>query len=192
MQRFALFALTALGIAALIPQTSPAGDQPVRRAWNNFCRDFRRNNCWPDPFVVPDRVAVRAPFAVMVAQGWRIQNTLGEHHFEGDTAKLTEAGELKVRAILAQSPPEFRTVFVLRADDPKLTAERIDSTQQFVAKLSQDGAAPQVLETTEKPRGTPAYYIDEVTRRYQSTTPNPRLPEDGDSSDSSTAGEQQN
>jgi hypothetical protein len=188
MQRSALAALAAV---ALVSLPASAGDQPVRRAWNNFCRDFHRNNCWPDPFIAPDRAAVRAPINVMVAQGWKVQNTLGDHHFEGDTAKLTEAGELKVRAILAQSPADFRTIFVLRADDPKLTADRIESTQHLATKLVQDGVPPQVVETTEKPRGTPAYYIDEVTRRYQSTTPDPRLPTDNDSSDSSSAGNSQ-
>jgi hypothetical protein len=111
MQRSALAALAALSVLALLVLPASAGDQPLKRAWNNFCRDFHRNNCWPDPFVVPDRVAVRAPINVMVAQGWKIQNTLGDHHFEGDTAKLTEAGELKVRAVIAQSPAtsEHRT-----------------------------------------------------------------------------------
>jgi len=185
MQRSALAALAAV---ALVSVPASAGDQPVRRAWDAFCRDFHRNNCWPDPFVVADRAAVRLPINVNVAQGWKIQNTLGDHHFEGETAKLTEAGELKVRAVIAQSPTAYRTIFVLRTDDPKLTNERIENTQQFADKLVQDGAAPQVVETTEKPRGTPAYYVDEVTRRYQSTTPDPRLPTD-DSESSSSAGD---
>ena len=186
MQRSALAALTALALFAL---PASAGDQLVRRAWNNFCRDFHRNNCWPDPFIAPDRVAVRAPINVMVAHAWKLQNTLSDHHFQDDSGQLTEAGELKVKSILMESPPDFRTIYVLRADDSKLTAERIEATQQVAAKFAQDGAVAQVLETLEKPRGTPAYYVDEVTRRYQATTPDPRLPTDGDSEDSSAAGD---
>ena len=50
----------------------------------------------------------------MINNGWRVQNTLGDDHFDADTGLLNEAGELKVREILAASPPEHRTVFVLQ------------------------------------------------------------------------------
>ena len=59
----------------------------------DFCddvaRDIKRRQCWPDPFVYPDRVATRMPFATMVNNGWRRQNMLGKFHFEPNTGNLT-------------------------------------------------------------------------------------------------------
>ena len=84
-------------------------------------RDTKRRQCWPKPFTCPDREAVRAPFAVMVANGWQRQNMLADFHFEPGTTRLTEAGRLKVRSIVFDSPEQHRTVFVRRADTPEET-----------------------------------------------------------------------
>ena len=54
-------------------------------------RDFARNNHWPEPFMYQDRDAVVRPFAVMIAKGWQVQNTLSEHHFQPDNSRLADA-----------------------------------------------------------------------------------------------------
>ena len=93
---------------------------PARANWIGeffYCmaRDTKRRNCWPKPFVCPDRQAVRAPFVVMVNNGWRFQNMLGDHHFASDTGELNEAGRIKVRWILTQAPQQHRSVYVYKA-----------------------------------------------------------------------------
>jgi hypothetical protein len=158
----------------------------AKRAWLSICRDFRRNNAWPDPYVAADRVNTRVPFDICTANGWRIQNTLSDHHFT-DTGDLTEAGELRVAAIINETPLPYRAIFVLRADDPGITAERVVSIQEGVAKILGDRPPVPIYETYEKPRGTPAYYVDEVTRRFQATIPDPRLPEEQDAGVSSSS-----
>ena len=110
-------------------------------------RDTKRRQCWPKPFNCPDREAVRAPFAVMVANGWQRQNMLADFHFEPGTTRLTEAGRLKVRSILFDSPEQHRTVFVRRADTPEETAARIESVQQLVVTMAPPGQAPSVMPT---------------------------------------------
>ncbi|MGH7139833.1 MAG: hypothetical protein ACREHD_29185, partial [Pirellulales bacterium] len=113
-----MFQRSILFVAAIL-MLLPGG---LRAEWfHSWRRGADRNRCWPAPFLEPDRMAARAPFAVMINNGWRTQNTLGDDHFDTDTGLLNEAGELKVREILAYSPPEHRTVFVLQARDEQET-----------------------------------------------------------------------
>jgi hypothetical protein len=158
-----------------------------KRAWYSVCRDFKRNNTWPDPFVAADRANTRVHFELATANGWRVQNTLGDHHFVDNGTELTEAGRLKIAAIINQTPLCYRAVFVLRDIDPERTAGRVVAVQEAVATVVGDRPPVPIFETYDKPRGTPAYYVDEVTRRYQATIPDPRLPED-DSSSSMSSG----
>ena len=63
--------------------------------YHNIKRGYHRNEAWPFPFFCPDRASVREPFRIMVDNGWRRQNLLGEHHFNAETNRLTTAGELR-------------------------------------------------------------------------------------------------
>jgi hypothetical protein len=148
-----------------------------------FCRsvarDTKRRNCWPEPFTRPDRYAVRSPFGVMVENGWRRQNLLGEHHFVAQGTELTEAGRMKVRWILTEAPAQHRTIYVQRAIKSDVTAARIDTVQQLAAELLPEGALPLVLETSIPVRGWPASRADMIGRKFDASTPDPRLPEDG-------------
>ncbi|MHC4178974.1 MAG: hypothetical protein ACYSWU_15785 [Planctomycetota bacterium] len=162
---------------------------PARADWiscivdgtKEFCRsvarDTKRRNCWPEPFTRPDRYAVRAPFALMVSNGWRRQNLLGEHHFVDQGGKLTEAGRLKIRWILTEAPQHHRTIYVHRATKPEVTAARIDDVQQLAAQIVPEGALPLVLETSIPAGGWPAARADIIGRKFESSAPDPRLPE---------------
>jgi hypothetical protein len=200
--RCLLFAAVACG--ALLPQSvlaqngnldcdvvaeDSAKPEPnfFKRAWYSVCRDFKRNNNWPDPFVTADRANTRIHFDLATANGWRVQNTLGDHHFVDNGTELTEAGRLKIAAIINQTPLCYRAVFVLRDQDAERTAGRVVAVQEAVAVVLGDRPPVPIFETYDKPRGTPAYYVDEVTRRYQATIPDPRLPED-DSGSSMSSG----
>jgi len=158
---------------------------PVTSVARMVCRDFKRNNCWPAPFVCPDRQAVREPFVRMVAKGWTRENTLGDHHFEPETGKLTYAGVLKVRKILLLGPIEHRTIYVYRAMKPEETAARVDAVQQLAADTLRTGQLPAVLETNLPAPGWPADQVDNVSRRYRATMPDPRLPAASGEQDSS-------
>jgi hypothetical protein len=161
-------------------QVVPAEAQPCAW-WHAFCysvaRDWRRNNCWPDPFLGPDRHAVRAPFVVMVKNGWRRQNLVGEHHFEEGTATLNQAGQLKVRWIMTEAPRQHRTIYVHRAGTDDDTAARIAAVEEFAAQFAEEGQAPAVLETNVSTAGWPAARVDMIDRRSLDSAPDPRLPE---------------
>ena len=156
----------------------------MKRAWMSVCRDFRRSNAWPDPFVGADREATRLPFDAQIANGWRLQNTVGEQYFEADSADLTEAGRLKIARIINETPTAYRAIFVLRGEDPVMNADRVASVQQVAARTLGERPSVPIFETYEKPRGAPANYIDAVNEKYEATIPDPRVPmEEGASVD---------
>ena len=100
--------LACLVLLAVLAAAVPAEAQCSRfdrleYMWYSVCRDFKRNNCWPEAFTPADRLATRAPFVLMVNNGWRRQNMLAEHHFEEGTATLNESGELKIRWTMTQA-----------------------------------------------------------------------------------------
>jgi hypothetical protein len=147
--------------------------------WNEFWQqqrvDYRRASDWPYPFVCADRMALQAPFAVMADNGWRREHTLGNMLFNAEGG-LTSAGMHKVKWIVTQAPHSRRAVWVLRADSGELTATRVDSVQQYIAKVLPEQPLPEVLVTDQPPPGMNGDYLDAIDRSMRSTVPPPRLP----------------
>ena len=81
----------------------------IEDRYHEVRRGYHRNEAWPWPYICPDRVAVREPFAAMVNNGWRRQNLLGTHHFNMETNQLTTAGQLRVHWIMTQARPNGET-----------------------------------------------------------------------------------
>jgi hypothetical protein len=121
-------------------------------------------------------MSVRAPYAVMVNNGWRAQNTLGDEHFDAETGALNDAGRLKVRDILTYSPPEHRTVYVLQANEEELTVARRRAVGDFVSGLNTISEGPLVADTNIAPRGWSAENVSAIGTRFNATMPDPRLP----------------
>ena len=136
---FCVASLTLASFACALP----AQAEWLGEFFHSVGRDFKRRNCWPEPFVYPDRLAVREPFVVMVENGWRSQNMIGDQHFDAATGQLTEAGRLKIRWIINEAPPQHRTIYVYRAVDPQETAARVDSVQQFAANWPHRANCPR-------------------------------------------------
>ena len=180
-----VFVLAFAGIVS----TAPAKGDPLLDFCHSIPRDIKRRQCWPKPFVCPDREAVRAPFAVMVCNGWQRQNTLGDNYFEDGTGQLTEAGQLKVRWIVTEAPSQHREIYVYRAPTAQETAARVNAVQQFAARFTAPGQVVPVLETDIAPQGWPAERVDAIGRKFQSTTPAPRLPSANQGSGSGSGAE---
>lgn len=139
---------------------------------------YHRNVDWPYPYMCPDRVAVREPFETMIRNGWRRQNLLGAYFFNPETHQLTLAGELQVRWIMTQAPPEYRQVFIERSIDPAVTADRIATTRQYASRVSLDGQMPEVFETNMMADGRPASIVDVTNVKFLENMPVPVLPVD--------------
>lgn len=164
-------------VAAALCVCPLAGATEVQRFYESCKQDFRRNNAWPEPFIWPDRDSVCAPFAVMIHNGWRLQNTLAAHHFREGTAELTEAGKLRVLWIMTEAPMAHRTIYIERTDSPEITGGRVRNVSIAAQGLSVDNIAPPVFVTGVAARGWPADQIDATTRRFHDTAPDPRLPD---------------
>ena len=157
-------------------------------AYDSVCTDFKRNNCWPEPFSGPDRAMVRAPFVVMVHNGWQLQNTVSEHYFDETTGELTEAGKNKVYWILTQAPKQHRTVFVQQSREPAVTAHRMQVVQAIAQTYAAPGTVAQVEPTIHEPPGWTAERVSFVSQAFEASAPAPRLPEGSSGSSSSGGG----
>jgi hypothetical protein len=175
-----------LSTGALVLSIACVGNAQAgwKEFWHRTKVDFHRNNAWPEPFQQADRAAAREPFAIMVNNGWRMQNTLGTYLFD-DTQQLNRAGEIKLRWILTQAPHHRRAVFVLQGHTPQETAVRVESVQQAISRMVPAGPLPPVMLTDTEPEGGSGEYYDAVNRALQSSLPSPRLP----ASSASSAGE---
>jgi hypothetical protein len=168
--------LSVVGLALIsLASATQVSAEILCDAVGNVVRDTKRRNCWPEPFVGPDRCTVRTPFCVMVANGWRRQNMLREYHFEPATGQLTEAGRLKVRWILTACPEQHRLIYVHTAERDEETSARIAAVQQLVAQIAPNDLPP-VMPTSISDDGWPADQVDLIGRKFQSSTPPPRLP----------------
>ena len=178
---FARFACsTILALVYLAPATPVQAQDWFVRFWSGIARDTKRRNCWPKPFDLPDREAVRTPIAAMISNGWRRQNMLVEHHFDPESGKLNGAGETKIRWILSEPPQSRRTIFVHVGENAEVTAARVAQVQQLALQLVPQGPLPPVMVTNIPPNlGQPASDVDIIMRKYQGTIPAPRVPAGG-------------
>ena len=148
--------------------------------WHRFWADVnlhrKRVNVWPEPFNMPDREAVRDPFRIMADNGWKLQNTFGDHLFAADTNELTYAGEMKLHWLLTQVPPHRRQVYVLETDNQAATAMRVASVYRRMAEISPHAATCPVQTTRIIPPAGDGSYLDNLDQTYRSSMPLPRLP----------------
>jgi hypothetical protein len=172
--------LTVLGVALIaLGCATQVSAEILCEAFNSIARDVKRRQCWPQPFSAPDRAAVRAPFVIQVANGWRRQNMLGEFHFEPSTGQLNEAGRLKVRWILLTGPEQHRLIYVHTADTGEETSARIAAVQQLAIQITPNNVPP-IMPTSISDEGWPADDVDIIGRKFQATMPSPRLPANTD------------
>lgn len=182
--------LAACGLLLFIPAVASATN-PERRQGTGFCCEWEMNVDWPHPFVCHDRIAVYNPINRMIKKGWNLQNTLSDYHFEEGTSKLNEAGRQKLLTILTAAPKKYRSIYVLRSEDPEQTAARIQTVQSIASALYPEGEA-MVAETGTKPRTWPGDFHNLMTVRFRNTLPDPRIPSrDGGSGSGGGGGQQQ-
>jgi hypothetical protein len=141
-----------------------------------FHAGYHMNVDWPKLYIPAARQSVNSVYASMVNNGWRRQNLLGDYHFSPDTNELTRAGEMKVKWILTQAPPQHRTIYVQRGEDESQTAARIASIQVSGENLSPSVGLVQVNDTHLVAEGHPAMVVDSMFVSFQTNRPPPVLP----------------
>jgi len=164
-----------LAIAALVPTTAYS-ENWFSNTYKGFCNEFRSNNRWPEQYLDHDRSAARAPFTAMVAAGWKSQNTLSAYHFDDLSGGLNETGRLKVRSILFETPVEWRSIYVLRADTKAMTDARVSAVQAVALAMLQGDPMPPLMVTTAEPRGARGDVTNTVHQGLLENQPSPVLP----------------
>jgi len=145
MRRLAFVTLT---IALASPGIGVRADDIFTHTYHEFHRTYHRNNHWPEPFIYPDRDAVVRPFAVMIAKGWQVQNTLSEHHFLPDNSRLASAGAHKLQLILTDPVAQRRMIFVEVGNTPQETMARIAAVRASAVGILPPGADVAVYPST--------------------------------------------
>ncbi len=154
---------------------------PTDAAWfedlrANFHYDFHRSNCWPQPYIEPDRQHVRDTIEAQVSNGWRRQNLIGEHHFMGEGTELTEAGRIKIRWTLTQVPEHRRTLFVQRGTTSAITEARVAAVEAAAVAVLPEGESPSIQDTHIVPEGRSADFVNYTATQFRQTMPIPQLP----------------
>ncbi len=179
MRHFSLVLVVLAGLSSVPPVEG--------QLLEDYGRCFLRVNQWPEPWLCPDRQSVRAPMAVMIANGWRRQNMLTDLHFT-DNNQLTEAGDLMVRWILNEAPHAHRVIYVHRGTTGENTAARMAVVALAAQRAAPGQPIPPILETSISDAGWPAHEVEIITRRFDATTPDPRLPKDAGGGSSGAGG----
>ena len=168
---------SAAALIVLSGVTIPArADNIFTDFWGGIVKGTHRNNAWPEPFIYQDRQAVGAHFGAMINKGWEHQNLLSDHHFEDGSSAITQAGQLKMRWILTQAPQSQRAIFVQKGVNPAQTQHRVELVQQVAAGILPQGESPVVAVSNLDATGWSAETIVAVGRKFQASTPEPRLP----------------
>jgi len=165
---------------------------PVHAGWNEFWdgihSGYEVNNQWPHPYIEADRVAAVSPFAAMVTKGWERQNLIGENYFDEGSAKLNQAGVMRIRTILSQAPVEHRTLFVQRDLLDDVTKARLDLVQRAAASVQPRGALPEVVLSDLTPDGRSAELVSAEHKAFIGSAPTPRLSKSGGGSGGASSG----
>lgn len=169
-----LFAVLASSSTAFAQEGIKAS---IHAFWESVKRDTKRNHAWPKPFAQQSRITARAPFNVMVANGWRYENMLGDHHFDPETGELNAAGKFRIGRILTENPIQHRSIYVHRAADSEQMTKRMQSVQTLAAEYATDGKMPPIYETTEGPVLMSAEQDYLVRQAAEQMREAPKLPE---------------
>ena len=149
-----------------------------------FKSGYTANVIWPRQFVPAARRPVWDTYAVMVNNGWRRQNLLGDYHFDPDTNELTRSGEMKVQWILTQAPAHRRSLYVQRAKNESETATRVAAVHEYSSQMSPAVGAVNVNDTHIVAEGHAASAVDNMFIGFQANQLPPVLPAASGSSSS--------
>ncbi|HMP08575.1 MAG TPA: hypothetical protein PJ982_19690 [Lacipirellulaceae bacterium] len=173
------YALAAATLAAALLGTQPAsaqyggrygaGCQPAcgPSHGDEFKAAFHENRMWPSQYVQPSRRAICQSVDLMIANGWRRHNLLGQYDFDPDGDGLSESGRLRVQWILTQAPPHRRTIFVERMMDPATTAARVEAVHSVAASMGGMVGPVDVQETYLREESRPAANVDAMFTAFQ-------------------------
>lgn len=151
------------------PYPRPVGDDP------ECSHVLHANVYWPLPYVCYDRAYVRTISNLQVANGWTAEATLYDCHFDPETQCLNQAGQLHLRWIMENVPPERRCAWVQTSIDQSVSQHRLNHVREQAVAMVGESNCPPVMLRVGTTDGRPATELDTLRRSYMSTMPPPRI-----------------
>lgn len=191
MSRIATFLLCSVLVSPVLSQSASAQQAQCaedRVHAQNFWYDYYRNKSWPMPFRSADSQSVLNYFEVQRNNGWMLNNTIGAAMFEPGTSALNSAGVAHVNWIVTRAPRNRRAVFVLRGQNAKETAQRVEATQITISRILPTGALPPIYLTDHDAPGSSGAYQTAIARAINTSAPAPRLPASANGNTASDSG----
>ncbi len=155
------------------------------RAWPPYARPIGKDQTclhryhaahyWPHPYNCHDQESVFAFTQTHVDNGWILQTTLYEYHFNEETSELNHAGLTHLRWILESAPEQYRSVWVQTGPNRTISDLRLNAVQVASAEMVGPENVPQIMLRVDSPTGRPAQLIDTQYRSFISTMPQPRI-----------------
>jgi hypothetical protein len=140
------------------------------------CHAYHAEHYWPWPYVCADRSAVLTMVRTQEANGWLIETTLYDYHFNSETSELTNPGKLHLKWILDYTPPSYRAIWLQQTEDPALNQQRYNAVHQAAVRLVGAANVPQIAFRTALPPARPAIEVDTLRRKELESIPVPRVP----------------
>jgi hypothetical protein len=130
---------------------------------------------WPHPYNCWDQQSVYDHIQVHVDNGWVLQTTLYEYHFEEDTGDLNHAGFTHLRWILENAPEYYRACWVQTGPTQEISNLRLNAVQLAAAEMVGQENVPPIMLRVDSPTGRPAQQIDLQYRAFNNSLPQPRI-----------------
>jgi hypothetical protein len=130
---------------------------------------------WPHPYSCWDQQSVYDHIQIHVDNGWVLQTTLYEYHFDEETAELNHAGFSHLRWILENAPEQYRVCFVQTGPTREISDLRLNAVQIAAAEMVGPENVPPITLRVDSPTGRPASQIDLQYRAFNATMPQPRI-----------------
>ena len=136
---------------------------------------YHAANYWPYPYMCQDRESVNSYIQTHVDNGWILQTTLYEYHFNEETCELNQAGLTHLQWILQNAPNNTACVGSKPGPPRPSAILRLSAVQVAAAEMVGPENVPQVMLRADSPNGLPAQHIDTQYRSFLSTMPEPRI-----------------
>jgi hypothetical protein len=149
---------------------------------------YHAQHYWPWPYMCADRQIVLDMTHIQEANGWLVETTLYDYHFNPETNELTVPGKLQLKWILENVPASYRAVWVQQAEDPAVSEQRINSVRMVAGRLTNQANLPTIAFRPGTAPGRPAIEVDTIRRKELESIPSPRVAFEAGAANSSQGG----
>ena len=151
------------------PYPRPTGEDQA------FVHRYHAAHYWPHPYNCWDQESVYGIVQTHVDNGWILQTTLYDYHFDEETCELNDAGRTHLRWILENAPEQYRVCWVQTGPSRDVSDMRLNAVQLAASNIVGPENAPQAMLRVDSPPGRPAQHIDMQYRSFLTSMPEPRI-----------------